>query len=112
MALLGRIDPQPPKGIKYMLGDETWMPINGRSPLRLLCEGWGNLGPLELDRDIQNNSAGLRVRHTEIPAPDGAFGFAQVDGVYYWTDTDMYGRTPQLRDEQSSHRRMTGRGGG
>lgn len=92
-----RIEPQPPKGIKYMLGDETWLPIAKRSPLRLLCEEWGNLGPMELNAEIKPNKAGFRVRVTEILAPEGALGFTDVDGVYFWTDTDMYGRTASER---------------
>lgn len=89
MAILGRIDPQPPPGIKYMLGNETWLPVAGRTPLNLHCEEWGNLGPMELDPEIKPNRAGFRVRCTTIPAPDGARGFAKIDGVYYWTDIDM-----------------------
>jgi hypothetical protein len=90
---LSKIEPQPPKGIKYMLGDETWMPVEKRSPRRLICEEWGNLGPMELDPAIKPNKAGFRVRVTEIPAPEGAYGFTDIDGVYFWTSTDMYGRT-------------------
>jgi len=93
MNLLGKIEPQPPRGIKYMLGDEAWMPQSERSPLRLSCEEWGNLGPMELDPTIGPNKAGFRVRSTEIPAPPGALGFTKIDGVYYWTDRDQYGRS-------------------
>lgn len=93
MRIICRIEPQPPSGIKYMLGDETWMKPEDRSPIRLHCEEWGNLGPLELDAEIKPNKAGFRVRSTEFLAPDGAIGFTKVDGLYYWTDTDMFGRT-------------------
>lgn len=92
MKIIGKIEPQPPQGIKYMLGDETWLPVEDRSPMRLLCEEWGNLGPLELDPEIKPNKAGFRVRCTELIAPPGAIGFTKVDGVYYWTDTDCWGR--------------------
>ncbi len=87
--VLGRIDPQPPNGIKYMLGDESWiMDVSHRSPRRLHCEEWGNLGPLEINPEIKPNKAGFRVRSTEFVAPAGARGFTQIDGVYYWTDRD------------------------
>lgn len=99
MKLLSRIEPQPPQGIKYMLGGEEWMQPEAQSPRRLLCEEWGNLGPLELRPAIKVNKAGFRVRTTEILAPAGAIGFTDVDGVYYWTDTDCYGRT---LDERSN----------
>ena len=95
---LSRIEPQPPAGIKYMLGGETWMPEAERSPVRMLCEEWGNLGVMELDPSIQPNDAGFRVRHTEIPAPPGCYGFTDIDGIYYWTAEDMYGRTPEERN--------------
>lgn len=91
MQLISKIEPQPAKGIKYMLGAETWLPPEKQTPLRLLCEEWGNLGPMELDTEIRRNKAGLRVLITEIPAPPGAIGFTDVDGVYFWTDTDAYG---------------------
>jgi hypothetical protein len=100
--LLALIDPQPPQGIKYMLGDETWLPPERRSPCRLHCEEWGNLGPMELNPEIGPNEAGFRVRSTDIPAPRGAYGFTSVDGQYYWTDVDMYGRTPEQRCQEGS----------
>ena len=103
MKLLSKIEPQPPKGIKYMLGDETWMPQDSRTPLRLQCEEWGNLGPMELNPDIRPNKAGFRVRTTELLAPDGALGFTNVDGIYFWTDTDMYGRTQRERSNAPGH---------
>jgi hypothetical protein len=86
MAILGRIEPQPPRGIKYMLGNESWLPPEQRTLLRLHCEEWGNLGPMELNPEIKPNKAGLRVRCTSIEAPDGACGFEEVDGIYYWSD--------------------------
>lgn len=79
------IEPQPPKGIKYMLGNESWMPEGERSPRRLLCEEWGCLGPMELDPEIKPNKAGFRVRHTEILAPTPDAIFTERDGTYYWT---------------------------
>ena len=93
MKLLAKIEPQPPQGIKYMLGGETWMPPEKRSPLRLHCEEWGNLGPMELNPEIRDNGHGFRVRGSDFLAPEGALGFKCVEGVYYWTDVDMYGRT-------------------
>lgn len=86
MAIIGRIEPQPPPGIKYMLGDESWMPLAQRSPLRLHCEEWGNLGPMELDPEIKPNAVGFRVRTTTIEAPHGARGFEKIEGVYFWSD--------------------------
>lgn len=96
MSLLSKIAPQPPEGIKYMLGAESWLPPAQQTPRRLLCEEWGNLRPLELRPEIKPNKAGLRVRPTNIIAPPGAIGFKQVDGVYYWTDVDEYGRTAEI----------------
>lgn len=98
MNLLSKIEPQPPRGIKYMLGDETWLPKAQRSPLRLHCEEWGNLGPMELNPEIKDNGHGFRCRSTDFMAPEGALGFTSVDGVYYWTDVDMYGRPVSERE--------------
>ena len=84
--ILAKIEPQPPRGIKYMLGGESWLPPDRQTPIRLHCEEWGNLGPMELDPSIQDNGHGFRVRSTDLPAPAGARGFAQLDGTYYWTD--------------------------
>jgi len=92
MRVLEKIEPQPPKGIKYMLGGEPWKSESERTPFRLECEEWGNLGPMELDPEIKANKAGFRVRSTTIEAPPGAIGFTQIDGEYYWTDTDQFGR--------------------
>jgi len=100
--IIGIIDPQPPKGIKYMLGGETWLPKEERSPVRLHCEEWGNLGPMELNPEIRANKVGLRVRTTEFAAPEGAIGFTSVDGVYYWTDTDQFGRTAGERERDNA----------
>jgi len=94
--ILKKIEPPPPAGIKYMLGDESWMNPEDRTPLRLHCEEWGNLGPMDLNPKIKPNKAGFRVRSTEFTPPPGARGFAKVDGVYYWTDTDVW----QQMDEQ------------
>ena len=102
MSILGKIEPQPPRGIKYMLGGERWKPESKRTPLRLICEEWGNLGPAELNPEILTNRAGFRVRHTEILAPFGAFGFTEVGGTYFWTDTDMFGRTALTHDPASA----------
>lgn len=90
MKVLGRIEPQPPKGIKYMLGDQSWLPPEKRDPPYLNCEEWGNLGPLELDPEIRPNKAGFRVRCTKIIAPLGARGYTEIDGVYFWTDTSVW----------------------
>ena len=105
MRVLGKIEPQPPRGIKYMLGDETWMAPEDRTPIRLECEEWGNLGPLELNAEIKPNKAGFRVRRTTIPAQPGALGFTQVDGVYYWTDEDQFGRTAEQCAVSASYQR-------
>lgn len=87
MTILDRIEPQPPRGIKYMLGDESWIEdVAQRSQRRLRCEEWGNLGPMELNPDIKPNAAGFRVRTSERIAPPGARGFTKIDGVYHWTD--------------------------
>jgi len=95
--ILGLIEPQPPNGIKYMLGGESWMKEADRAPIRLHCEEWGNLGPLELNAAIPPNKAGFRVRTTDIPAPPGALGFTEIDGKYFWTDIDMFGQTAAER---------------
>jgi hypothetical protein len=102
MKILDKIEPQPPMGIKYMLGDETWMKLEDRSPIRLSCEEWGNLGPMELNPEIKPNKAGLRVRSTTIHAPPGAMGFTKIGGVYYWTDTDVWGRTAAERAAEAT----------
>ena len=88
MKIVGKIEPQPPEGIKYMLGAESWLPPKRQTPRRLECEEWGNLGPMELDPEIKANKAGFRVRSTTIPAPDGAFGFIKIEGAYYWIDQE------------------------
>jgi hypothetical protein len=95
MKTICRIEPQPPAGIKYMVGGQSWLPVDQRDPIRLVCEEWGNLGPLELRPEIRPNKYGMRVRVTEFDAPDGAIGFTDIEGVYYWTDTDMFGRTKE-----------------
>ena len=106
--ILTKIEPQPPQGIKYMLGGESWLSTDKQTPMRLHCEEWGNLGPMELNAEIPKNSAGFRVRCTTIPAPAGAIGFIDVDGVYFWTDTDCYGRATAER----SNAALTGAEGG
>ena len=85
--LLFVIGPQPPGGIKYMLGNEQWLPMEDRSPARLHCEEWGNLGPMELRPEIKPNNAGFRVRTTTILAPPGADGVRNIKGVYWWART-------------------------
>lgn len=95
MRILQKIEPQPPRGIKYMLGGESWLPPGERKPYRLHCEEWGNLGPMELNPEIKPNAAGFRVRTTDFLAPEGAIGFTKIDGEYYWTDTDCFGRTAE-----------------
>lgn len=92
MTIIGRIEPQPPPGIKYMLEGESWLAAADRTPVRLHCEEWGNIGPLELDPTIRPNAAGFRVRASDFVAPDGARGFTHIDGIYFWTAEDMYGR--------------------
>lgn len=100
MVILTKIDPRPPQGIKYMLGGESWLSADKQTPFRLNCEEWGNLGPLELNASIPDNGHGFRVRTSEFLAPPGAIGFENVGGVYFWTDTDAYGRTIQERSNQ------------
>ena len=100
--VLSRIDPQPPRGIKYMLGDESWLPQEQRSPIRLECEEWGHLGPMVLDASIPPNAAGFRVRATTIPAPEGAKGFTRIDGVYYWTDMSVWDRMQHETEDAAS----------
>jgi hypothetical protein len=90
MTIIGRMGPQPPKGIKYMLGGESWLPADKQTPIRMHCEEWGHLGPMVLDATIPPNAAGFRVRSTDFPAPEGAHGFTDIDGVYYWTREDNY----------------------
>jgi len=72
--LLSVIEPQPPQGIKYMVGGESWMDEKDQSPIRLNCEEWGH----------------FRVRCTEIIAPENARGFTKVDGIYYWTRSSVW----------------------
>lgn len=90
--IVGKIEPQPPKGIKYMLGAESWLPASQQTPRRLHCEEWGSLGPIELNPEIRPNKAGFRVRCTTVLAPAGALGFVELDGVYYWTDMTIWER--------------------
>lgn len=101
MILLGPIDPQPPKGIKYVIGGESWLPPEDRTPRRLICEEWGNLGLLVLDPAIEPNTVGLRVRTSEILAPEGANWFHEVDGVYYWTKETCWELMGELRESAS-----------
>lgn len=81
------IEPQPPRGIKYVLGRESWLPPEKQSPRRLSCEEWGNLGPMELDPEIKPNKSGFRVRSSTFIAPDWADDFEFIDGVYYWVSS-------------------------
>lgn len=90
MSVLAKIEPQPPRGIKYMLGNESWLPKEKRTQIRLHCEEWGNLGPLEINPGIKPNKAGLRVRSSEFVAPEGAKGFTNIAGEYFWTDVDVF----------------------
>ncbi|WP_372356943.1 hypothetical protein ACCP99_08085 [Xanthomonas sp. NCPPB 3443] len=89
MKIISKIEPQPPEGLKYMIGGESWLPPEDRTPIRLVCEEWGNLGPAELNSEIQPNKPGLRVRATEIAAPIEALGYVRVSGIYFWTNWDM-----------------------
>lgn len=88
MKIVGKLTPQPPRGIKYMLGDEPWLPVEQRTPRRLHCEEWGNLGPMEMDPTIKPNKAGFRVRLSDFVAPEGARGITKIDGEYFWIDQD------------------------
>lgn len=91
MGVVAKIDPQPPRGIKYMLGGESWLPEAARTPVRMHCEEWGHLGPLELDPQIKPNAAGFRVRTSERIAPPGATGFIKINDEYFWTDDGSHG---------------------
>lgn len=62
----------------------------------------GNLGPMELNPEIKDNGHGFRVRSSDFLAPPGAIGFTSIDGVYYWTDTDQFGRTYSPEGEGES----------
>lgn len=85
------MDPQPPIGaIRYTLGNECWLPVPERTPLRLCCEEWGNLGPLGLDRSIPKNKAGFRVRVTEILAPSSDAQAKCLDGVWGWLTKESH----------------------
>jgi hypothetical protein len=101
MKLLGEIFPQPPKGINYMLGGEPWLLPHHRGLFRLHCEEWGNLGPMELEPEIKRNKAGFRVRCTTFIAPAGVFGYTQKDGVYYWTDMDVWDQMAAARAQEA-----------
>lgn len=90
--LLAAVSPPPPKGISYVLGNESWKDAKDRTPVRLHVEEWGNLGPMELNPEIKPNAAGFRVRSTEILAPPGAYGVEEVGGVLYWSTRDVWGR--------------------
>lgn len=91
---LGAVTPTPPKGIRYVVGGESWKDPADRSPVRLIIEEWGNLGPMEMNPEIKPNAAGFRVRVTEILAPDGARGVEEVNGVLHWSIRDTYGNLP------------------
>jgi hypothetical protein len=78
-----RIEPQPPRGIKYIVGDESWLAPEKRTPLRLICEEWGQIGPMVIDSSIKPNAAGFPVRVTEFLIPEG-MAYTKVDGAYYW----------------------------
>lgn len=106
--IVAKIEPQPPSGIKYMLGDESWLAPKDRAPLRLHCEEWGNLGPMELNPEIKPNKVGFRVRTTDFLPPEGARGFMKLNGVYYWTDTDVW---QQMKEEKSVGQGMERDGG-
>lgn len=111
MKLLGLVDPPLPRAIAYMLGDETWLPPEKRTPRRIHVEEWGNLGPMELDPEIQPNAAGFRVRSSDRLAPPGALGFTRSGDVAHWTDVDEYGHTAEQRAARSSWRPTTSAAG-
>ena len=89
--LMGEIKPQPPRGIKYMLGSESWLHPEKQTPRLLHCEEWGNLGPMELNTKIKDNGHGFRVRHTRILAPEGAMGYCEHEGKLHWCSKNLYG---------------------
>ena len=91
---LGAVTPVPPKGIRYVIGGESWKDPADRTPVRLIVEEWGNLGPMEMNPEIKPNAAGFRVRVTEILAPAGARGVEEVNGVLHWSIRDTYGNLP------------------
>ena len=90
MTLLGPVNPPPPRGIKYCIGGESWLPARKRTPVRMVCEEWGHLGPMLIDPTIPKNAAGFYVRSTQIMAPKGAYWFTEIHGIYYWTAEDPY----------------------
>lgn len=91
MRLLGSVNPPPPRrAILYCIGRESWLHPKDRTPVRMVCEEWGHLGPMVLDASIPKNAAGFRVRVTEIVAPEGAHWFTQIHGLYFWTAEDSY----------------------
>lgn len=92
MKVIALVEPQPVGQIHYMLGGESWLDAADQTPIRLHCEEWGNLGPMELNAAIPPNAAGFRVRSSDSIAPPGAIGVKEIDGKYFWTDTDCYGR--------------------
>jgi hypothetical protein len=85
------IEPEPPKGIHYLLGRESWLKESEQTPLRLHVEEWGNLGPMELNPEIPKNAAGFRMRGTDILAPGWARGFTRQDDRLVWTSDKRHG---------------------
>ena len=85
------MDPQPPHGIRYLVGNQSWLKPEDRTPLTLVVEQWGNLGPMELDPSIRPNRAGFRVRELTFLAPAWARGFATRSGLLVWTSEYRHG---------------------
>lgn len=83
---LGAVTPTPPKGIRYMVGGESWKDPADRTPVRLIVEEWGVPGCW--------TKGGFNCRTTEILAPVGANGVEEVNGVLHWSIRDAYGNLP------------------
>lgn len=82
---IARVDPQPPRGIHYVIGGESWLDPQDRTPVRLVIEEWGIPGCY--------TKVGFNVRATEIVAPPGVYGVERGDdGVLYWSRRDCFGR--------------------
>jgi hypothetical protein len=84
--ILAPLDPQPPKGMKYVLGGESWKDPADRSPIRLVVEEWGVDGCW--------TKGGFNCRVTEFLAPPGARGIEEKDGMLHWSTRDSYGNPP------------------
>ncbi len=67
-----KIIPQPPKGIKYMVGHQSWLPKEKQTQRILVTEMWGIRPTIGL------------CGHVQITAPDGYEDYVELSGIYYW----------------------------